>query len=296
MQKDNQISEQVVKENSKDVSLSFIKDNNLSLLCKRAMRISKAICLVTQHIEESKDIKVRLQRFALDLSDMTVQLVSVVDGSSVKDTQAVLGKGVSLLNYIEIAHSLGMMSETNSSILIEQVKMFMEDLSKNLSYMETPLKALQLSDFTFDEPQQVVGPVEEVVQVPPQVKPSFVQKLSTANPKEHNASRVSRSSFHPTNAEFRERLASAKTLEDLHGIPVSEPAPQKKSGVFVKSSRQELIIQTITEKGELSIKDLGDVIQGCSEKTIQRELLALVDQGILSKNGERRWSRYALAR
>ena len=61
-----------------------------------------------------------------------------------------------------------------------------------------------------------------------------------------------------------------------------------------KSERQEAIISVIRQKGELSIKDLTGVIKGCSEKTIQRELLVLVDLGVLNKVGERRWSRYAL--
>ncbi len=64
---------------------------------------------------------------------------------------------------------------------------------------------------------------------------------------------------------------------------------------YIKNDRQQVILDTIKEKGELSIKDLTDVIQGCSEKTIQRELISLVSTGILSKTGERRWSKYSLA-
>ncbi|MDQ5912238.1 MAG: hypothetical protein QG568_453, partial [Patescibacteria group bacterium] len=63
-----------------------------------------------------------------------------------------------------------------------------------------------------------------------------------------------------------------------------------------KSERQTLILSTIGTRGESSIKDLTDVIKGCSEKTIQRELIALVDSGSLLKTGERRWSRYSIAR
>ena len=42
------------------------------------------------------------------------------------------------------------------------------------------------------------------------------------------------------------------------------------------------------------IKDIVMSITGCSEKTIQRELSALVAQGVLKKIGEKRWSRYEL--
>ncbi len=152
-----------------------------------------------------------------------------------------------------------------------------------------------------------------------------VEVLSPAIQREQGNVRVTRSSFHPTNAEFRQRLANAKTLEDLHGISVESASESKKvtpienmtytstggsiSGSSIskgtignseylqpKTERQELIVKTIASKGELSIKDLEGVVKGCSEKTIQRELLSLVELGILQKSGERRWSRYSLAR
>lgn len=43
-----------------------------------------------------------------------------------------------------------------------------------------------------------------------------------------------------------------------------------------------------------SIKEIATVIPGCSEKTIQRELSALVASGSVKRVGERRWSRYSL--
>jgi hypothetical protein len=45
-----------------------------------------------------------------------------------------------------------------------------------------------------------------------------------------------------------------------------------------------------------SIKDISSHIQDCSEKTIQRLLLDMVSEGVLIKEGERRWSRYKIAK
>ncbi|MEK7612577.1 MAG: hypothetical protein AAB449_00295 [Patescibacteria group bacterium] len=41
-----------------------------------------------------------------------------------------------------------------------------------------------------------------------------------------------------------------------------------------------------------SIKDIVKIVTDCSEKTIQRELGYLIDQGLIKKEGERRWSVY----
>ena len=61
-----------------------------------------------------------------------------------------------------------------------------------------------------------------------------------------------------------------------------------------KSERQELIITALKGQSNLTIKDFSRIIKDCSEKTIQRELLAMVDNGLIKKEGERRWSRYSL--
>jgi len=61
-----------------------------------------------------------------------------------------------------------------------------------------------------------------------------------------------------------------------------------------KSQRQEVIIGVLKGQSDLTIKDFSKVIKDCSEKTIQRELLELVEKGIIKKEGERRWSRYSL--
>ncbi len=59
-------------------------------------------------------------------------------------------------------------------------------------------------------------------------------------------------------------------------------------------SRREKVIQVIREKGQATIKDISDVIKDCSEKTIQRELVALINDNMIVREGDRRWSRYSL--
>ncbi len=59
--------------------------------------------------------------------------------------------------------------------------------------------------------------------------------------------------------------------------------------------RRNTILSVIKNKRTASIKDISTLIRGVSEKTIQRELLALISAGIVLKQGERRWSTYSLA-
>lgn len=59
--------------------------------------------------------------------------------------------------------------------------------------------------------------------------------------------------------------------------------------------RSEAVLSVIRNKGKASIKDISTLIRGVSEKTIQRELSALIEAGHVVKEGERRWSTYSLA-
>lgn len=77
---------------------------------------------------------------------------------------------------------------------------------------------------------------------------------------------------------------------------IDKPTIKEFGAVSVKkNSRQSIIIALLKRKKEVMIKDITPLVNGCSEKTIQRELSAMVQTGILRRVGEKRWSRYSLA-
>lgn len=59
-----------------------------------------------------------------------------------------------------------------------------------------------------------------------------------------------------------------------------------------KTNRKEKIISYINEKKSVAIKDISALFPDVSEKTIQRELGALVAAGKIRKHGSKRWSLY----
>jgi len=71
---------------------------------------------------------------------------------------------------------------------------------------------------------------------------------------------------------------------------------RKKSGVFKKEKleRKQLILKFIKDNKEVSIKDISRVIKTCSEKTIQRDLMNMMKEGVLKKEGKKRWSKYLI--
>jgi predicted HTH transcriptional regulator len=76
--------------------------------------------------------------------------------------------------------------------------------------------------------------------------------------------------------------------------PVSSSAGIAAASSSDQASRRARILTIIEAKGEVSIKDITDIITDVSEKTIQRELNAMIEDNQIKRIGERRWSRYVL--
>ncbi|MBX4189246.1 hypothetical protein KW785_01460 [Candidatus Parcubacteria bacterium] len=122
----------------------------------------------------------------------------------------------------------------------------------------------------------LVSDTSVAYQEPPREKPSLYVASSLPTP------------TYPREPEVKDKLPERaseekKTLKEFGAVAVK------------KNSRQSVIISLLKRKKEIMIKDVSPLIDGVSEKTIQRELLAMVQAGILKKAGEKRWSRYSLA-
>lgn len=68
------------------------------------------------------------------------------------------------------------------------------------------------------------------------------------------------------------------------------PASSQTTGA--QSSRRATILNFVLQNNGVSIKDICAIVPECSEKTVQRELTALIGEGHIKREGERRWSIY----
>lgn len=83
-----------------------------------------------------------------------------------------------------------------------------------------------------------------------------------------------------THMSFIKKTAEGNVLEKKH-ISITN-----------KTNRQEKILSYINERKSANIKDISLLFPDVSEKTIQRELGALVTSGKIRKHGNKRWSLY----
>lgn len=103
----------------------------------------------------------------------------------------------------------------------------------------------------------------------------------------------------PTLADIAKRsgrrdTASAPPVPRASRQPREESDKGQIKDTQKASERREAVLSVIGSKPNVSIKDISTVIRGVSEKTIQRELQALIEAGVVQKQGERRWSTYSI--
>ncbi|QQG37945.1 MAG: hypothetical protein HYS26_00075 [Candidatus Kaiserbacteria bacterium] len=95
-----------------------------------------------------------------------------------------------------------------------------------------------------------------------------------------------------------ELLSESLTDKDAtrpRGIAIKD-TPRRSVSVRAASSgtRSEGVLAILRSRGELGIKDIASNLPEYSEKTIQRELAALIALGRVKRTGDKRWSRYSL--
>lgn len=289
MQKDTNNDEQ----NKKDIRVYeavslFIKDKEGIYLYRRAEKICKAYFLLTQHIQDSESIKAKLRGSALELASKTLNLVGTLNKLENLSRLIVL-ESLSLVSMSDMALTSGLISESNYLLVVRQIEIFITEVEnywKSMSYSSQAIPSTLFSIESFN--QSIDSNTSDSSS--DQNNMSFIKDIHTHKKVQSAGTHVSAGHTQASAPKSVTPVAQSSVAS----VHIQKAPKVKEAGE--KNERQTLIIDTIRDKGELSIKDLTDVIKGCSEKTIQRELITLVSNGELLKTGERRWSRYSLVK
>lgn len=93
-----------------------------------------------------------------------------------------------------------------------------------------------------------------------------------------------------TQTPYTEQVAQAPRAPKVKKV-VGEEVEVQTGGSEDRRTRIRTIIEA---KREATIKDISEIITDVSEKTIQRELNAMIEENLVKRQGERRWSKYSL--
>lgn len=111
--------------------------------------------------------------------------------------------------------------------------------------------------------------------------------------------------------QHAEKIFSGAYLVDFAAYLPKEPTAQSNTDAIKREvrpsgikrtqndkrheNRRDKILSLLNIKDKITVKDVSSAMENVSEKTAQRELISMVDEGVLLKEGERRWSTYRKA-
>jgi hypothetical protein len=248
----------------------------MSFISKKTDKIVTALYMVTDFIPQSEPLRVQLRTVALSImSSVRVLAARSVDTETLVSDEVIrdIDQAVAL---ISIATTIGLVSHMNGSILTAELGKNQTEIRRlyapreyvSVTHPMHPNLVLSSDFFEVEAP----AAQSRISSPTPTPSPTYKPAPSASAP-------VEKSVLYPKN----------DTLE-----PRKKIAP-KSTGVGIKIARRSDVLAVIKSRGSASIKDISSVVKDMSEKTVQRELLTLVKEGVLKKEGEKRWSTYRLA-
>lgn len=223
---------------------------------KKTEKIVSAIYLVTSLIKDNEPLKWELRDEAIALLSLMMNLNSSTEVHKTSALQSFLSSSVKLKSLLNIADSGHLVSSMNAEIISREIELLTEFLREH-SLQGMSKAGYILSDTFFSTDMK--APEMSVPQPP---------------------------GFSPIHHKVRTNIASVPKNSPVATVHIKDK----------KDTRQTAILELLQKGSHLTIKDFVKVITDCSEKTIQRELIELVEKGTIIKEGERRWSTYSLKR
>lgn len=243
-----------------DANQGFLSGSPLGYVFKKIEKLASAIYLVTNTWNDNEPLKWSLREKSLCLLDELLHRFGEYPHSHKTVLTLLSSQLAEITSEIKLAEIAGLVSEMNGNILKSEYANLQTFLMNN------NLGAVSLTKDFFEAGEQ----------------PSFNIKILSED--------LSTPSKSPNSIGHKGQIKDK--VMSFRPKPLSNsPATRK---IQSNGARREMILKVVKNKGEISVKDVVLVIKGVSEKTLQRELIAMSDEGFLKKTGERRWSRYSL--
>lgn len=297
MEKDNENKKDnssIIPFADKDILSVFEDDSDLAFIYKKTERICAALYVVTNLFPSAESLKSRIR----DLSSGLLSLILSLNGKffvAGKESPLSAKKRITeILSLCGIANVSGTMSDMNYAVLKRELESLMELLkSKEKSESENILK---FSESLFDvKKEDSSAEFRAVTENAGDKRKEFETRHSIKDDVFYNKKITLKDVL-----DSREQREASGKIQDAQPKNIKdkdeEGEREKKKAIEIKKNKRiGVIINILKKKKEITVKDISSLVSDCSEKTLQRELLALVEDGVLKKEGERRWSKYSLA-
>lgn len=306
MEKDENKNMQLKTQETKEVSgaLQFFSDNShFVFILKKAEKLSSAIYLITGFFDDQEPLKWKLRNLSNKLLSSSLEIKDTLNSSKEKGVLDIEAIVLEITSLLIVAKNAGLISEMNFDIINKEFDGFANSLTFESEALVKEGGAQFKKDYfkveEYVPPKKIehLEPIKVPEAIAPEPKETVLEAPSVYEPKFDTLENVSKN-IEPLKTDNKSQKIDEGFLARMgQSRQPREIKPLKEFGAVAvkKNSRQSIIISLLKRKKEIMIKDVSPLIEGCSEKTIQRELLSMVQRGILKKQGEKRWSRYSLA-
>lgn len=278
---DNQNQNNIVSTSSQNtpiikdgISIIFSGDSYGLFVFQKTEKIVKAVYLLTSLMSDNEPMKELSRKLANDMLQNVFKLSDRVWGED-KNYKKMLSDISELISLFDIAEYTKMMSKINKEIINSELKKLSDFLITSSDNDSSAKLALEGGffdkNYNYIQNNNINNNLQNEVKFENQNRDQIIYKNSVQNIYKGQTDM----SFKNINNEMSviKNIVSTKKIKD-------------------KNNRQDTILKMLKTGTKLTIKDFSKNIKGCSEKTIQRELITMLEKGILKKEGERRWSKY----
>lgn len=269
----------------------------------KAERILAAVYLITNHIENSDRLRTELRSTASELVSELWRSVGHVGGEYVHglaQSRRVLDV---LMAHLRAAALSRLLSEVNAAI-VERECVSLHRTVVRLESRAGIRDARSYSDqYTTPDLLQILTPSHTTAGVAGHSGMSANhffnthQSIRSSTPvtpvSQHNQIPQTQTSSTPgsafekqTKTSVRKHTSVSNQNDITHQNDIKTTLDQAK--------RLHKILTVIQDKKTVSIKDITDTVTGCSEKSVQRDLVILINKGLIKRTGNKRWSRYEI--
>lgn len=238
---------------------------NFWYIAKKTEKLITAVYMLTDFLSDTEPMKSRLRMAGTALLSDTHSLERL----DVSERKVAAMKAIedleSILSFLEVASHASLISPKNVQILRDEFLALKNILRERI---ELPVESVSFRQEFFTLPERTG------------VEHEIEQESEVDFSKRHDIS--IRHNIRTLKDTLKDRQVSQEITVGI--------ARKTKSEML---SRKEKLLEFIKDKQEISIKDAIKHFPDTGEKTIQRDLIALIQSGLIQKTGERRWSRYS---
>jgi len=265
-----------IKDSSTNLDIS-IKDSFLPLSYTKINKLITAVYIVTDIMEKDEPIRLKLRTLGTE----------IISDINLASRETLAEKIQAILSFLDIGAAINIISPMNAGILRKEFLELGQSLKESkqvnpewlTNFLPSGEQALddKLTSSYIDQEK-----IKPITQRTPQIH------------KGHNIGQIKDATFRRTTLGVRDPNALMQMLSDK-----SLTQSMETNFNVIKDNRRQGIIKILKDSREsLTITDIksraSGVLKDFSEKTLQRELAAMVKDGLLYKSGEKRWSRYSI--